>query len=521
MVVCVCSSQPRFRPIPIPIPFHCISFILSPPLTLESIGQTTPISKATSRVVISITEMSLDVSGYWHRAALTPMGLLVYLKDEVHLYSATNKANIDIEMGETVKATQEHAGGEIIVTTHRLVWLKTMTGPSSAATPTHSRLALYLPLESVSKLEIRTGSMLAFGLFSTPRLLVYLHDPPTMEYLRLLHARTISPALAASSPMPTKPIPSTLTRICRLACRGEIQPSQIMQPIQQALQAGVWRVAEPPNTNNTNIGGPSNSSSPSIGSGPSVSSSSFRTTGAGIGGIVRDAKTRERAVDVAIETAFSDLSTLMANAKSIVDLAARLRASNSRELESGEARASFDQAMEHMGILNPVTQSMTGSAFHEQLAREMADYLPTLVAKEGGMMLLTDAYCRINRARGTQLISPHDCLTAAGLLQKLNAPLRLQELSSGVKVIVADGAVEEVTGRLRRELEESSSSLAVSMGGGYDSLRDAPTLSPLQVSERWHISIILAKQYLCIAEQQAILCRDESVHGLTFMLNQF
>jgi ESCRT-II complex subunit VPS36 len=292
----------------------------------------------------------------------------------------------------------------------------------------------------------------------------------------------------------------------------------VLGAIQSALASGVFRDA-------TNAADHA-SASPSP-------EASFRTAGAGIGGIVREARVRERHVDRTLEQAFGDLSALMSNAKAIVDLAAKLRATGERELSD------FDQMMTNMGILNPVTSSvagsvgtgnmgilnpvtssMAGSDYHTQLAKEMADYLPPLVQREGGMILLTDAYCLINRARGTQLISPQDCLTAASLLRNLATPLRLQEFSSGVKVIVADGAVEQVAQRIRQELETEADQRRRA-SNTWHPLSDAPSLSPLELSDRWHISIILAKQYLCVAEQQQILCRDESIHGLTFFINQF
>lgn len=40
-------------------------------------------------------------------------------------------------------------------------------------------------------------------------------------------------------------------------------------------------------------------------------------------------------------------------------------------------------------------------------------------------MTLPDVYCRFNRARGTELISPDDLLQAANLFSKIGAPLQV------------------------------------------------------------------------------------------------
>lgn len=50
-------------------------------------------------------------------------------------------------------------------------------------------------------------------------------------------------------------------------------------------------------------------------------------------------------------------------------------------------------------------------------------------------MSLTDAYCRINRARGLELLSPEDFLSACQMLERLSLPVRLRVFDSGVKVL--------------------------------------------------------------------------------------
>lgn len=50
-------------------------------------------------------------------------------------------------------------------------------------------------------------------------------------------------------------------------------------------------------------------------------------------------------------------------------------------------------------------------------------------------MALTDVYCRVNRARGLELLSPEDLIQACHVLEQLNLPIRLREFDSGVKVL--------------------------------------------------------------------------------------
>ena len=50
-------------------------------------------------------------------------------------------------------------------------------------------------------------------------------------------------------------------------------------------------------------------------------------------------------------------------------------------------------------------------------------------------MALTDVYCRINRARGLELISPDDLLNACRQLESMNLPLVYRVFDSGVIVL--------------------------------------------------------------------------------------
>lgn len=41
----------------------------------------------------------------------------------------------------------------------------------------------------------------------------------------------------------------------------------------------------------------------------------------------------------------------------------------------------------------------------------------------GGMMTLSDVYCRVNRARGLELLSPEDILNACQVLEQMSLPI--------------------------------------------------------------------------------------------------
>ena len=51
------------------------------------------------------------------------------------------------------------------------------------------------------------------------------------------------------------------------------------------------------------------------------------------------------------------------------------------------------------------------------------------------MMTLTDAFCRVNRARGLELISPEDLLGACRALKAAGMPMRMHTFDSGVAAV--------------------------------------------------------------------------------------
>ena len=79
-------------------------------------------------------------------------------------------------------------------------------------------------------------------------------------------------------------------------------------------------------------------------------------------------------------------------------------------------------------------------------ALQLADFLALRIDKAGGMMPLPDVYCLFNRARGAELISPDDLLTAAKLLSATGARLTFRQFASGVLVVQSAAHSDEKVG---------------------------------------------------------------------------
>jgi len=228
---------------------------------------------------------------------------------------------------------------------------------------------------------------------------------------------------------------------------------------------------------------------------------------AGIVGIEKQLEKQARDTEKNISEAFQDLNSLIEMAKPMVKLVSTI--SNKIKERQGsiseDETVIFRQQLLSLGIKDPVTKAKFGSGhvYYQKLAGEISKALESQVKETGGMMSLVEAYCRLNRARGVQLVSPEDLMNACNMLAKLNLPLKLREFhDSKVKV-------------LQHESFDDDTCIAVTV-----SLVDQHlSLTPEEHARIAGIPLLLAKQSLILSEERGKLCRDASVEGLRFFPN--
>ncbi|MCP9259417.1 Vacuolar protein-sorting-associated protein 36 [Dirofilaria immitis] len=206
----------------------------------------------------------------------------------------------------------------------------------------------------------------------------------------------------------------------------------------------------------------------------------------GIAGIEKRLAENHHRTHESINQAFEDMNRLMEYAR--------------------EMTVRFKTYLLSLGVSDPVTKSAVGSnvEYYEKLAGELAVVLYTPLKECGGMMTLSDVYCRVNRARGLELLSPEDILNACEMLKQTNLPISLNRFESGVIVVQLKEMSVETT-------VENTAELVLAMG----------TCNATKLAKCLGITVILAKERLLAAEAQAKLCRDDTVEGLTFYPNRF
>ena len=249
-----------------------------------------------------------------------------------------------------------------------------------------------------------------------------------------------------------------------------------------------------------------------------------RASAAGVSGAMHRRAEEERERTAALGAAFADMTALMAKAKEMVTLAEHfqraLDAKTRERSRSGggggddDAASEMAEAAAAMGIKSPVTRESAGALFHQQLARQLADWLEPVLRSRGGILPLPDVFCLFNRARGSELVSPEDVLRACELWERLGCAPRSRRFESGVRVAQSpDLRDDEVCATLADALSAGAAEGGASGAGGrLDAFGAANVLG---------VAPTVAGEFLAMAEGHGIVCRDDGPDATWFYPNRF
>nr|XP_026491663.1 vacuolar protein-sorting-associated protein 36 [Vanessa tameamea] len=360
--------------------------------------------------------------------------------------------------------------GEVVLTTHRILWGKPGDIPKGL-------VCLSLHLYYIFCMEEESGGM--FGLGGPKRII--LHLGPTIPGKR--------PGPAVVSPY----------HFIKFSFKDGID-NAFYKALSEAVAAKAWERTQQVSTS-SNL--PASNSTPK----PSVTpiNSKIRS---GIVGIERSIEEQHRATDQSISVAFQDLKKLMEKAKEMVTVSKTI-SSKIREKQgdiSEDDTVRFKSYLMSLGIDDPVTRDTfrSDSDYYMGLAQQISDMMVAVLIDCGGIMSLADVWCRVNRARGLELISPEDLLNACKLLQNVDSPMSLRKFPSGACVLQLNSNRDE-------EIAKATSQL----------LEENGFLTPVKLSQIANVSVLLARERLFTTESLGLACRDESIEGLAFYPNMF
>lgn len=361
--------------------------------------------------------------------------------------------NVRLYDGDTKTAFE---GGDILLTSHRLLW----------TSPNDTSFCLSLTLKYVVFLEEEIPG--AFSFTRSSKIVLHL-----------------------SSPSPDRepgPIQTSLNNFIKLSFKDGLN-DYFVKEFRNALSAKRWEFVSPGNQQ------PIQNQKP-------VPTIKTRT---GIVGIERGLQEKQKETEKTISIAFQDLSKLMDKAKEMVNLS-KVISTKIREKQGSiteDETVQFKSYLLSLGIDDPVTRESVSSEskYIEKLGKEIVDILESPVREQGGMMSLTDAYCRVNRARGLELVSPEDLYRAC---RRLITPLKLRVFDSGVMVLQLSEQDDSVT------VEDTEATI-----------KAHGSLTAQELSQMLGISMLLAKERLLTTEKFGKICRDESIEGVRFYPNLF
>jgi ESCRT-II complex subunit VPS36 len=226
---------------------------------------------------------------------------------------------------------------------------------------------------------------------------------------------------------------------------------------------------------------------------------------------------------------------------------ARAGTGDTDEEDDEEAQAKLADLLSDMGVASALSSSKGDSTmYRENLARQVADFIRPKLGSLGGYITLTDLYCRYNRARATNLISPEDLLGAVQLMgahgddynkkdasnkkdkaksqatPRLSLGMSLRTFPSGL-IVLQDDSVDETSYAAKlADLAVAAMSFPEKQQGSPDGHGvEVGGITPDIVASQMHISAVLAKEQLLAAEQLGSLVRDETVEGIRYFPNLF
>lgn len=228
----------------------------------------------------------------------------------------------------------------------------------------------------------------------------------------------------------------------------------------------------------------------------------------GIGGIEKKMQLKSQQIDSTMSQAFEDLKNLMKMAKDMVTLSKSItgKIMEKQGTITDDETVQFKSYLLSLGIKDPVTRDSASSEskYYKELSTQVTRAMEAPVKDVGGQMSLHDIYCRINRARGMELISPQDLVEACKLTNKLQHPVFYREYDSGLKVLCLQSHNEQDV------VQETTKLLACHT-----------CLSAEDLSRLCNITVLLARERLLTTERHSQAVRDESTEGIKFYPNLF
>jgi len=161
----------------------------------------------------------------------------------------------------------------------------------------------------------------------------------------------------------------------------------------------------------------------------------------GVGGAVRNQEQKHERETTLQSAGLQDLSNLMSHAKEMAVLA---RATSARLEQKSKDGSNMDEVARLRGIMLDLGVDTNVGNSKNNLESEIGVVSRSLLPKGGGMALLEEVFCALNRARGTELVSPDEIYHAAKHIETTlpSAGLKFKKYKSGICVLIDNSLTE-------------------------------------------------------------------------------
>jgi len=227
----------------------------------------------------------------------------------------------------------------------------------------------------------------------------------------------------------------------------------------------------------------------------------------GVAAILKKQEDRMQHESSLASEAFSDLQQLKARAAEVTAVIERCATALKKSGPQDADLAAFDELLTSVGVIsNPIAaRSGRSAAFVQDLAKEIASFLRSQVAKTSHWTL-PDVFAMYNRARGgAGLVSPGDVLRACRALKEVGSEFELVENeTNGVKIVRA------VKSKFATDAQT------------YCAKRAPGPVTAVRLCRDLAVPLPVALEWLQAQEAALRLCRDDDhVGNLAFYPNAF
>jgi len=219
----------------------------------------------------------------------------------------------------------------------------------------------------------------------------------------------------------------------------------------------------------------------------------------GLGDIKSQLKAEVNQTRAIVSSSTGDVQSLIDKSEKLKEIITYLK----KNVTNDSQKTEIDDILSNIDNVSIVTKEEAGKNFYVELAQTIYQVSKELLNRYHGIASLVDVFYITNEKRKISLISPDDLLKACSKFEQLNLPIRLREISKGLKVI------QDVNFNSEEDFKKNI--------GPYVDEDEGITAEGL--SRRTKIPLLLAISKLELSLEKGKVIIDDSIEGKRYFHN--